>query len=188
MAHYAIYADTASKEGRDNDFTVFMCWGFLNKNGRCFAYLIDVYRDKLTTPKLLRAAKDFWMKHYENEKDIPLIKFAIEDKSSGIGLIQLLEEETNIPVTRLYPEKDKVARANDILPRMESGQVLFPKDAPWLLDLEKELLSFSAKKGSNKKDQVDTLTYAIKDILFNPADEKLKPMDYSALLNEKIFY
>lgn len=184
MDYYAIYADTASKEGRSNDFTVFMCWGMLTKNGRRYAYLIDIFREKLTTPKLLKAAKEFWLKHYNNQHDVQLIKFAIEDKSSGIGLIQLLEHETNIPVTKLFPEKDKVARANDILPRMESGQVLFPKDFPWIPELEKELLSFSGKKGNNKKDQVDTLTYAIKDLLFDPADEKQKPMDYSALLKE----
>ena len=28
-----------------------------------YAYLIDVFRNKMTTPKLLRAAKDFWLKH-----------------------------------------------------------------------------------------------------------------------------
>lgn len=184
MDFYAIYADTASKEGRNNDFTVFMCWGLLVKNNRKYAYLIDLFREKLTTPKLLKAAKDFWLKHYNNNNGVPLIKFAIEDKSSGIGLIQLLEDETNIPVTKLYPEKDKVARANDILPRMESSQVLFPKDSPWIIPLEQELLSFSAKKGGNKKDQVDTLTYAIKDLLFDSADEKQKPMNYTALLKE----
>ena len=113
-----------------------------------------------------------------------MIKFAVEDKSSGIGLIQLLEDETNIPVTKLIPEKDKVARANDILPRMESSQVLFPKDAPFLPILEKELLLFSSKKNNNKKDQVDTLTYAIKDLLFDPEDDKNKPLNYSALINE----
>ena len=104
--------------------------------------------------------------------------------TSGIGLIQLLEDETNIPVTRLIPEKDKVARANDIVPRMESGQVFFPKDAPFLNELEKELLLFSAKKGNNKKDQVDTLTYAIRDLLYDPIDSKDKPINYSILLNE----
>jgi predicted phage terminase large subunit-like protein len=184
MDYYAIYADTASKEGRDNDYTVFMCWGLLTKNGRKYAYLIDVYREKVTTPKLLKASKEFWLKHKNNEYKVPLIKFAVEDKSSGIGLIQLLEDETNIPVTKLIPEKDKVARANDILPRMESSQVLFPKDAPFLAILEKELLLFSSKKNNNKKDQVDTLTYAIKDLLFDPEDDKNKPLNYSALINE----
>ena len=184
MDHYAIYADTASKEGRNNDYTVFMCWGMLYRDGRKYAYLIDIYRDKVTTPKLLKASKEFWLKHLNNEHKSPLIKFAIEDKSSGIGLIQLLEAESNIPVTKLIADKDKVSRATDILPRMESGQVLFPKNAPFMGILEKELLKFSSKKNNNKKDQVDTLTYAIRDLLFDPQDDKNTPLNYSALINE----
>ena len=197
-----IYADTAQEEGRNNDFSVFMCWGVRTVEGRKYAYLIDLVRKKLTSPKLLIAAQEFWHKHsqdlstplkycedwippmYSLDKSGDLIKFAIEKKSSGSGLIQDLEAKTNIPVTKLLPDKDKVARANDILPRMESGQVLFPKDAPFLSNLEKELLLFSAKKGNNKKDQVDTLTYAVKDLLFDPIDQKDRPMNYSGLMSE----
>lgn len=206
LDYRCIYADTASKEGRSNDYSVFMCWGLLEKNGRKYAYLLDIMRIKVATPKLINAAKEFWNKHSEDlstplsfasdwipvgynlAKDGNLIKLAIEDKSSGIGLIQVLEDETNIPVTMLNPEKDKVARGNDILPRMESRQVLFPSDAPWLPALEKELLIFSSKKGNNKKDQVDTLTYAIRDLLFDPADQKDRPMNYSGLLKEAKTY
>ena len=205
----AIYADTAQKEGRDNDYTVFMCWGVRYVEGRKFAYLIDVMRKKLTSPKLLVASKEFWNKHskdlslplihcddwvpnmYSLDNQGELIKFAIEDKSSGSGLIQDLEDETNIPITKLLPEADKISRANDILPRMESGQVLFPKNAPWLHVLEKELLIFSPKTikdSKKKKDQVDTLTYAVKDLLFEYADLKLRPMNYSGLLNEVKIY
>lgn len=202
LDYRCIYADTASKEDRSNDYSVFMCWGLRTINGRKYAYLLDVMRLKVSTPKLLKAAKEFWKKHsedlsspllfandwiptmYELEKCGELIKLAVEDKSSGIGLIQLLEDETNIPVTKLDPDKDKVSRANDILPRMESGQVYFPNDAPWLLDLEKELLIFSAKKGKNKKDQVDTLTYAVRDLLFEPADEADRTMNYAGLIND----
>ena len=201
-----IYADTAQEENRNADYSVFMCWGVVFKKGRKYAYLIDVMRKKLTSPKLLVAAEEFWEKHskdlttslihcedwipemYSLENNGELIKFAIEKKSSGSGLIQDLEDTTNIPVTRLLPDKDKVARANDILPRMESRQVLFPISAPWLDILEKELLTFSSKKNNNKKDQVDTLTYAVKDLLFDPADEEDRPMDYSGLLNEAETY
>ena len=185
MDFLGIYADTAVKEGRHNDYSVFMCWGFLKRDNKEYAYLIDVFRDKLDTPKLVRAAKAFWLKHSDNEHNVDLIHFKIEDKSSGSGLIQILKEETNIDVLPLYPEKDKVARANDILPKMESKKVLFPKNAIWLSDLEHELLSFSGKKGNNKKDQVDTLTYAIKDLLFKSGDDKKRPLNYSGLLKEK---
>lgn len=203
----AIYADTAQKEDRSADYSVFMCWGLVTKNGRKYAYLIDVMRKKLTSPKLLVAAKEFWNKHsldlssplihgsdwippmYElGNNQGELIKFAIEDKSSGSGLIQDLEDATNIPVTKLLPDKDKVSRANDAVPRLESSQVLFPKDAPWLNLLEKELLLFSPKKGNNKRDQVDTLTYAVRDLLFEPVDEEDRAMDYSGILNEAKSY
>ena len=202
----ALYADTAQEENRSADYSVFMCWGLREVNGRKYAYLIDVMRKKLTSPKLLVAAQEFWNKHsqdlssplihcddwippmYSLDKNGELIKFAIEKKSSGSGLIQDLEDATNIPVTHLLPDKDKVARANDILPRMESGQVIFPKDAPFLKLLENELLLFSDKKGNNKKDQVDTLTYAVKDLLFEPVDTKDRPMDYSGLINEAKIY
>lgn len=205
----AIYADTAQKEGTINDYSVFMCFGVRHVEGRKFAYLIDVMRKKLTSPKLLVASKEFWNKHakdlssplihcddwipdmYSLDNQGELIKFAIEDKSSGSGLIQDLEDETNIPITKLLPEADKISRANDILPRMESGQVLFPKNAPWLPVLEKELLIFSPKTikdAKKKKDQVDTLTYAVKDLLFESADLKLRPMNYSGLLNEVKIY
>jgi predicted phage terminase large subunit-like protein len=197
-----IYSDTASKEDRSADYSVFMCWGIIQKDGRKYAYLIDLMRKKISTPKLMMAALEFWNKHnsiksspleyaddwipnmYRVEGNGSLNKIAIEDKSSGIGLIQILEEKTNLPVTKLIPDKDKVSRANDILPRMESGQVYFPKEAPFINALEKELLLFSAKKGNNKKDQVDTLTYAVRDLLFDPEDEDDRPMDYSGLLNE----
>jgi len=202
MDYKCLYADTAQEEGRQHDYTVFMCFGVRFINGRKYIYLIDIMRDKLSSPKLLVAAQEFWDKHskdlshpykyvsdwipnmYTLNEDSNLIKFAIEKKNSGSGLIQSLEETTNIPVTKLLPDKDKVARANDILPRMESGQVLFPKDAPFLTQLEKELLLFSSKKNNNKKDQVDTLTYAIKDLLFDIEDDKLRPPDYSSLINE----
>lgn len=196
-----IYADTAQKEKSTNDFSVFMCFGVVVKNNRKFAYLIDVLRKKLSSPKLLLASKEFWSKHlkthkqpfqycsdwvpmmYDQKNNGSLIKFAIEDKSSGQGLIQDLEYSTDMPITKLTPDKDKVSRANDALPRFESGQVLFPRDAPFLIDLEKELLTFSAKNSKNrdyKKDQVDTISYAVRDLLFEPLDEKDKTTDYSA--------
>ena len=181
-----IYADTASKEGRDNDYSVFMCWGCLTKNKRKYAYLIDIWRDKLTTPKLVDAAIDFWNLHKNNDDKVPLRKFAIEDKSSGIGLIQIFEESFNIPVTKLIADKDKVSRAKDIMPRIESGQVLFPHhsvpNTAFMLQFEKELLKFSNKKGNNKKDQVDTFSYAIRDLLYDLGENK--KINYSSLLAE----
>ncbi len=182
MDYRCIYADTASKEGKHNDYTVIQCWGVLVKNGRRYAYLLDSLRAKMDTPKLIIAAKDFWQKHLEDTKHGSLRKFAIEDKSSGIGLIQILKDESNIPIDILKAEKDKVARVNDVLPRFYNEQVFFPIEAPFLAELEKELLQFNGEKG--KKDQVDTLAYAIRDLLFEDFDEDNRPLDYSGLMTE----
>lgn len=186
LDYLAIYADTAVKEGRLNDYSVFQCWGVVTRNNRQYAYLVDTLRGKWRAPILRKKAVEFWDKWLNNDRDVPLRKMAIEDKASGSGLIQDLQEESNIPIVSLLPEKDKVARANDILPRLEAGQVLFPKEAEFLFELEKELLLFSAQKNSNKKDQVDTLTYAIKDIFYSITDNKKAPIDYRVFLQEGI--
>jgi predicted phage terminase large subunit-like protein len=200
-----IYADTAQKEKSSSDYSVFMCFGIVKKNNRKFAYLIDILRKKMSSPKLVVAAKEFWEKHrtgntiglqhaedwfpqmYSATNNGSLIKFAIEDKSSGQGLIQDLEEATSMPIIKLLAENDKVSRANDALPRFESGQVFFPKEAPFLSTLEKELLLFSPKSSKNrdvKKDQVDTISYAVRDLLFEPMNPKDRHLDYSFLENE----
>lgn len=153
-----LYADTAVKDGKQNDYSVFQCWGYGIDNK---AYLIDQIRGKWLLPELLEKAKIFWTRHY-NQKDLGNIrKFAIEDKSSGSGLIQLLRKMTNMPITLLKPQKDKVSRANDATPRFEAEQVILPKNAYWLGEYLHELLVFPNGKHD---DQVDATTYAINDL------------------------
>jgi len=50
-----------------------------------------------------------------------------------------------------------------------------------LESLKKEMKKFSPKKTQTKKDQVDTLTYAVKDLLFDN-DDNDKPLDYNHFL------
>lgn len=182
MDSYAIYADTASKEGRENDNSCLMCWGLKVVNDRKYAYLVDVVVGKYNINALLEIIKSFWDKHEQNIYGVPLIKLAIEDQSSGIGIIQILEAKTNLPVVALKDKsRSKKLRALDTLPRFESGQVLLPEDAIWLESLKKEMKKFSPKKTQTKKDQVDTLTYAVKDLLFDN-DDNDKPLDYNHFL------
>ncbi len=64
-----------------------------------------------------------------------------------------------MPIRALQADKDKFARALPASARMEAGAVFLPKYAPWLGDLETELLRFTASK-NDRDDQVDTLAYA----------------------------
>jgi predicted phage terminase large subunit-like protein len=55
-------------------------------------------------------------------------------------------------------ERDKTTRLYLQQAKFEAGQVFFPKNAPYLLELERELLSFP--RGKND-DQVDSISQAL---------------------------
>lgn len=154
-----IYMDTAMKTKESNDYTVMQCWGY-GKDGK--AYLIDQVRGKWEAPELERYAVDFWNKHRSTEGDVGVLRaMAIEDKSSGTGLIQKLRRDYKIPVIEIKVDKDKIVRANDAAIYFCGGFVLFPSKAPFLLDLKEEMCIFPDGKHD---DQVDTTCHAINHI------------------------
>ena len=51
-----------------------------------------------------------------------------------------------------------VTRAYIQTPKLESGRVLLPKSAPWLSELEAELLAFPSGRHD---DQVDSIVHAL---------------------------
>ncbi len=150
-----IYADTAQKTGQDNDWSVFQLWA-ATKSGQ--VYLLDQIRGKWEAPELLVQARAFWLKHKAQHKRLRGMK--VEDKSSGIGLIQTLKRE-GVPVLPIPRSRDKRERAYDVTPMIESGQVYLPERAEFLADLLAELSSFP--NGSHD-DQVDPLMDAISDL------------------------
>lgn len=123
--------DLASKDGKDNDYSVGQVWG--KKGGDC--YLLDQIKGKWEFPELIRQFKAFIAKH-------PTVTLRlIEDTSNGTPLIQTLRREISgiIPVR---PSKSKIERLNALSPIFESGNVLLPSGAPWLSDFVAELTSF----------------------------------------------
>ena len=78
----------------------------------------------------------------------------IEDTSSGMGLIQILREEGGLNVIPQHPKGDKKARMSRHEGRFEAGNILLPREAPWLPEFETELLGFP---NARHDDQVDAL-------------------------------
>jgi predicted phage terminase large subunit-like protein len=78
----------------------------------------------------------------------------IEDTASGMGLIQLLQEEPGLNVRGRHPVADKVTRMSRQQGRFEAGRILLPNEASWLADFENELLAFPYGRYD---DQVDAL-------------------------------
>ncbi|HEV2079102.1 MAG TPA: phage terminase large subunit [Allosphingosinicella sp.] len=111
-------------------------------------FLIDVFRERLTFPDLLRAAKDL----YQAQRPEAVL---IENKGSGMSLIQQLRAETGMTAVGLTPDKDKLTRLVTVLPMFQARQVLMPAEKPWLPALLQELHGFP---GTRYNDQVDSIS------------------------------
>jgi predicted phage terminase large subunit-like protein len=138
--------DTASKAEEINDFSVCTTWRISGND----YYLLDVLREKLKYPDLKRRIIDHALRSKANS-------IIIEDKGSGIALIQELQRETtDVPHPIAFtPEADKVTRMHAQSAKIEAGQVHLPRRAEWLEDFRTELLQFP--KG-RYDDQVDSLS------------------------------
>jgi predicted phage terminase large subunit-like protein len=155
----SIYGDTALKAQTQHDYSVFQCWGRSHEGQ---AVLVDQIRGKWEAPELLVKGRAFWNKHKAVGPEYGALRaMKIEDKASGTGLIQTLKKE-GIPILGIPRDIDKVTRAGDASPLIESGNVLLPENAPWLSDYTAE---FSAFPNGANDDQIDPTMDAIADIL-----------------------
>ena len=159
LEYRTIYADTAQKTGTQNDYSVFQCWG-RSRDGQ--AVMLDQIRGKWEAPELLTQARAFWAKHKTGPA--PLRAFKVEDKVSGTGLIQTLKRE-GLPMIAIQRDRDKITRAHDAAPMIESGNVILPRDASWLSDFLAEASVFP--KGQHD-DQLDPMFDAVSDMLQTP--------------------
>lgn len=140
--------DTANKDSELANFSVCTTWGL--KDQRLF--LLDVFRRKLVFPDLKRAVRDLAALY---QSDVVLV----EDKASGTSLIQeLLAEHFSLVQAAPVIDGDKVMRLHAQTAKIESGFVLFPKEAHWLDTYLLELVTFPNSKND---DQVDSTVFAL---------------------------
>lgn len=157
----AIWADTAQKVKKHNDFSVFLCAGLGYDNN---LYIIDVKRGKWEAPALLKVAKDFIKKHKDGNTQIGKLRYmAVEDKASGTGLIQTIAKETTLPIRAIQRGDDKLSRTMDVILYVEDGRVLLPAEAPWLLNYVEEIEGLTADWSHDHDDQWDPTIDAIND-------------------------
>ena len=157
ISHRIIFADTAQKTKEASDYSVFQCWGYTPTN-QCV--LLDQVRGKWEAPELLTHARAFWSKHSAEQGKGALRAFKVEDKVSGTGLIQTLKRE-GIPVLGIQRNTDKLTRVMDAAPYVESGNVLLPRNAPWLSDFMAECSAFP--NGAHD-DQIDPMCDAVAEV------------------------
>jgi predicted phage terminase large subunit-like protein len=140
--------DCAGKEGALNSWSVCTTWLIVDKRDY---YLLDVTRGRFEYPKLRQTALTL-AERYDPTAIL------LEDTSAGIALGQELRQLGQYRVKSVQVERDKVTRLYVQAAKFEAGNVYFPRNAPFLLDLEAELLSFPQGKHD---DQVDSLTQAL---------------------------
>lgn len=162
--HIFSTVDLAISSKQTADYTVFSIWAVSPEKD---LILIDVIRDHFNNPEQLKQLRLLSQRY----KDI---YFKIESVAYQVALVQQALAE-GIPCRPYNPsgKGDKVARASIASIWMENGKIYFNKTAPYLTDLETELLLFPM---AAHDDVVDTLSIAADDIV-NPSGSSIWSMD-----------
>jgi predicted phage terminase large subunit-like protein len=140
--------DCAAKEGAQNSWSVCTTWLIVDKTDY---YLLDVTRGRYEYPRLRQAALALAARYNPSA-------IVIEEASTGIALGQDLKETGRYRVRPVPVDRDKATRLYVQAAKFEAGRVHFPRNAPFLPDLEAELLTFPQGKHD---DQVDSITQAL---------------------------
>lgn len=170
-----IAADTAMKTKEYNDYSVFMAGGVTTDNK---LHVLDMLRGKWEAPELEKMAVAIWNQFKLNPvTGLTCNGFYIEDKASGIGLIQGLTAKYGIPVIGVPASTDKLTRAENVLPYIESGQVHLPENENYNfnVDILSECEAFSRDMSHKHDDIVDTLGILIQEAL---GKTKISILDY----------
>lgn len=159
--------DTANKVMENNDYSVCLT---LLRDRKGFSYVLDIYREKLEFPSLIRKVAEKYKA--DKEKYKYAVYLLIEDQMSGTSLIQTLKREHEVYPIAIKPEYDKVTRLISVSHLIENETCLFPLDNPhWWQDFEQELLRFPKVKHD---DQCDALSQALQYEILPPLHTRIR--------------
>lgn len=137
--------DTAVKATDSSNYSV--CLTFLVRNTNEY-YLLEAWRHKVEFPELRAAVSSQFAKHSPS-------RILIEDLASGSPLIDQCKADGLSGIIGRRPTADKKTRMYGETSKIEAGQLILPKSAPWLDEFIEELLAFP---GGKYDDQVDALS------------------------------
>ena len=167
---WSIYCDTASKTKDYNDYTVFQLWAKTTEN---HGYLVDQFRDRVQVPFLKDRLIAFHKAAIKEARGMK-VSVSIEDKDSGVGLIQSLRLE-KFEVNAITRKDGKVSRAVSATPNVLHGQVFLPVGVIGDSVIA-ECIRFKADDSHNHDDQVDCLVDFINYQLPKPRAIDPKPL------------
>jgi predicted phage terminase large subunit-like protein len=139
--------DTALKDGGHGDWTVCTVWLLLDKQ----CYLLHIERGIYDYSELLQ-------KFNQLSQQFKPFKILIEETTTGMSL----KMDRDLPgryLIKLVPiELDRKGRVYVLQSMFKKGLVRFPKDAPFMRDVENELLSYPY---GQTDDIVDSISLAL---------------------------
>ena len=153
---WSIYCDTASKTNKYNDYSVFQLWAKTTSNQ---GYRVKQWRKKVKVPFLLGEFEKFYA---DCEKIAGTrIKVNIEDKDSGVGLIQALELKADnqgrrYQINAIQRKEGKYARAVKAAPHVMNGNVHIEVGAEGDSTIT-EATKFKADDSHKNDDQIDPM-------------------------------
>lgn len=138
--------DCANKDGVTNDWSVCVT-ALIRKRD---VYVLDVFRERLLFPDLERQAAALARRHRADQ-------VLIEDAGGGQQLLQVLRDRQPTGMPRpiaITPKGSKRERAEAASSRIENGELLVARDAPWSALFLRELFAFPGRYD----DQVDAIS------------------------------
>lgn len=140
--------DTAMTEHDGSDYSVCVTAQVINKQ----YYILNVLRQRLLFPDLIKAIQREKAKYNAQE-------VFIENKASGIEVIQLLNRQGVRGIIAIDPvgsKEDRIAAQSTLV---ESGRVWIPEAALWIEEFKREVNAFP--RGAHD-DQLDALAQLLK--------------------------
>lgn len=161
-----IAGDTAMTVKEHSDYTCFLVGG-VTEQGKL--HILDMVHEKLEYPELKQKAintYNAWQTGIRFETSATA--FYLENKASGIQLIQDLKK-SSIPVIPIEVTKDKLARVEEVLEFIASGNVYLPVSENYGIspDIIKECEAFTRDLSQLHDDIVDTLVHLINNTIAN---------------------
>lgn len=144
-----VTVDPAWSTKTSADWSVVMTWGLDRQNGRLF--LLHVRRGRWAAPRLAQEIRD------ELQRSGATVAY-IEAQNLKLDQMDVLRR-SGLPMREIQPNLDKVARFMPVQAWAARGALIFRRGAPWLAELERELLEF--RPGCEHDDQVDAISYGV---------------------------
>lgn len=136
---------TSVKDG--SDYTVIASFAITPKGKIC---VLDVDRRRMEAPDIIPRIR-------QKMAEYDLQWVGMERAGFQLSLIQFAKRD-GLAVKELRADKDKVSRALPLAARMEAGDVYFKQGASWLVEVERELMSFPV---GHHDDIVDAIGYGV---------------------------